>query len=179
MDKSTWKINTSNLGKYKECKRLFAEKGVGIEATHLDLKEIDADPIKVIAHKASQVDEHVIVEDTSLDVDGASFGVNIRWLLEHLTDFIGRKALWTVLFAYHDNQQVYIFKGTVEGKIVSRRGENGFGFDPFFQPNGSVFTLSESKTDPFNARAKAIHQLLDGNIYQVHPLIRDWNGPWQ
>jgi XTP/dITP diphosphohydrolase len=176
---STWKLNTSNPGKFEEFKRLFAKHGSTLETSHIDLKEIDADPIKVVAHKASQLGENIIVEDTSLDIEGASVGVNIRWLLDHLTEYAGRKAEWTVLLAFRQDNQIYIYKGSISGTIVQPRGATGFGFDPVFLPNGSTETLAESKPDLFNARAKAVESLLKGDIWTKHPIIEKWEGPWQ
>lgn len=175
----TWKLNTSNPGKFEEFKRLFAKYGSTLETSHIDLKEIDADPIKVVAHKASQLGENIIVEDTSLDIEGASVGVNIRWLLDHLTEYAGRKAEWTVLLAFRENNQIYIYKGSISGTIVQPRGTTGFGFDPVFLPNGSTKTLAESKPDLFNARAKAVESLLQGSVWAKHPIIENWEGPWQ
>jgi inosine/xanthosine triphosphate pyrophosphatase family protein len=70
----SWKLNTSNPGKFEEFKRLFAQNGSGLEASHFDLQEIDATPIEVVAHKASQLAENVVVEDTILDIERASVG---------------------------------------------------------------------------------------------------------
>lgn len=179
MNHSLWKLNTSNQGKFEEFKRLFANHGIILETSHLDLKEIDSDPIQVVAHKASQLGENVIVEDTSLDIEGASFGIHIRWLLEHLTAYVGRSAEWTVLLAFREGNQIDIYKGTVFGTIVSPKGSAGFGFDPIFLPNGSTETLAESKPDRFNARAKAVESLLKGELWMTHPLIKSWDGPWQ
>lgn len=173
------KLNTSNPGKFEEFKRLFAKYGSNLETSHIDLDEIDADPIKVVAHKASQLGENIIVEDTSLDIEGASVGINIRWLLDHLPEYAGRKAEWTVLLAYHQGDQIYIYKGTVSGTIVLPRGTTGFGFDPVFLPNGATETLAESKPDAVNARAKAVEALLKGDVWTKHPVIENWEGPWQ
>lgn len=175
----TWKLNTSNLGKFEEFKRLFSQHGQTLETTHFDLKEINAEPLRVIAHKASQLEEEVLVEDTSLDVEGADVGVNIRWLLDHLKDYVGRKAEWTVLLAYRKNRQIQIFKGSISGTIVAPRGAAGFGFDPVFLPDGSTQTLAESKPDAYNARAKAVDSLLQGKVWMQQPLIEHWDGPWQ
>ena len=176
--KKVWKLNTSNLGKFEEFKRLFAKFDFEFETTHIDLKEIDSDPIQVIIHKASQM-ENVLVEDTSLDIEGASVGVNIRWLLDHLNEYAGRKAEWTVLLAYREEDQVYIYKGSISGAIVLSKGIAGFGFDPVFLPTGATKTLAESKPDAVNARAKAVEALIKGDIFANQKMIRDWNGPWQ
>ena len=97
--------------------------------------------------------ELILIEDTSLDIEGASVGVNVRWLIDHLNDYIGRRALWTLLLAYRFGDEVIVYKGEVPGTIVSPQGESGFGFDPVFLPNGSDLTLAQSKPDEVNARA--------------------------
>jgi XTP/dITP diphosphohydrolase len=179
MTSSLWKLNTSNKGKFEEFKRLFSQHGSTLEASHIDLKEIDADPIKVVAHKASQLKDKTIVEDASLDIEGASVGVNVRWLLDHLSEYAGRKAKWTVLLAFRQNDQVYIYKGTILGTIVVPRGRDGFGFDPVFLPDGSTKTLAEFKPDQFNARAKAVEAMMKEELFTKHPIIENWDGPWQ
>jgi len=174
-----YKLNTSNLGKYQEFKEIFAKYGIELEATHHDLREIDADLVSVIAHKASQLEENTLVDDTSLEVEGESIGVNVRWFLDHLKDYAGRKAKCAVLLAYHKENTVFIFKGSISGIIVESRGNNGFGFDAVFLPDGTDKTLAESKPGPFNAREKAIEALIKGDVWAKHPLITCWDGPWQ
>lgn len=175
----TWKLNTSNQGKFEEFKRLFSQHGQNLETTHFDLNEIDAEPLRVIAHKASQLEEDVLVEDTSLDVEGADVGVNIRWLLDHLKDYVGHKAVWTVLLAYRKNRQIHIYKGSISGTIVTPKGQTGFGFDPVFLPDGATTTLAESKPDTVNARAKAVEALIKDDVWMLHPMIEHWDGNWQ
>lgn len=178
-DEMKWNLNTSNLGKFEEFKRLFANGGKVLEVTHFDLKEIDANPIQVVSHKASQLGESILVEDTSLEIEGASVGINVRWLLDHLSEYVGRKAEWTTLLAYRQGDQIQIYKGSVSGTIVTPAGDGGFGFDPFFLPDGAQKTLAQSKPDPFNARAKAVDALLKGNVWCTHAVIDTWEGPWQ
>lgn len=174
-----WKLNTSNLNKFEEFKRLFAQYGDRLEATHIDLKEINADPLTVIAHKASKVDENVLVEDTVLDVEGTSVGIHVRWLLDHLADYVGRQAQWKVLLAYRQGNKVRVYKGSVTGQIVEPSGTSNFGFDPIFLPDGASETLAESKPDEFNARAKAVEYLIQNKIWMTAPSIPEWEGPWQ
>lgn len=174
-----WKLNTSHLGKYEEFKKIFANYGIFLEATHIDIKEIDADPILVVAHKASCFDEKVLVEDTLLDVEGVAVGIHVRWLLDHLSTCIGRRAAWITFLAYRKGDCVEIFRGSVQGTIVAPRGQGGFGFDPFFLPDGAVSTLAEAKSDLHNARVKAVEAMIQGNIWKTHPLVQEWKGPWQ
>lgn len=178
-NQSQWKLNTSNVGKLQEFQRLFKKHNTILTSTHFDLDEIEADPISVVAHKASQLDEGILIEDTSLEVEGADIGVNVRWMLDHLQEFAGKKATWTVLLAYRKGEDVHIYKGEVHGTIVIPTGEGGFGFDPVFLPDGASQTLAESKPDQVNARALAVDALLTKNRFAKVKAIFDWNGPWQ
>lgn len=176
----SFKLNTSNPGKLKEFRSFFKEHGIQLEVSRIDLDEVDADPLTVIVHKASQVDEGILVEDTSLDVEGADVGVNVRWLIEGLDNFLGRKATWTVLLAHRQNGKVYVYKGEVAGKIIQPKNkENGFGFDPYFLPAGTTKTLSEEKIDRFNARALAVENFVCGNTFKIVDPIYQWEGKWQ
>ena len=172
-------LNTSSQDKLREFQQLFVRHNVELEAQHHDLKEINADPITVVVHKASQVDDDVLVEDTSLDVDGCQIGVNIRWLLEQLPKYIGRRTVWKTLLAYQKDGLVYVFEGIVHGVIVEARGTGGFGFDRFFLPDGAQKTLAEDKPDNVNARSLAVEALLSDRPSAVRPPIFQWTGQWQ
>lgn len=174
-----WRLNTSNSDKLREFQQLFAAHDVELTATRFDLDEIDADPMTVIAHKASQLEEMVLIEDTSLDIEDANVGVNVRWLIDHLDAYIGRTAIWTVLLAYRSGDEIFVFKGEVKGKIVPASGTKGFGFDPIFLPDGAEKTLAESKPNQYNARALVVDALLKGEVFEIGKAIYDWDGPWQ
>lgn len=177
--KKVWILNSSNEGKVKEFQRLFALHGQEVTITKFDLKEVQADPITVAVHKASQMEEGVLCEDTSLEVEGADVGINVRWLLSHLPDYIGHHATWKTLLAYRKGNLVRIYEGVVHGTIVAPSGIEGFGFDPVFLPDGAYATLAEVKPDHVNARAKAVEALINDHPYAVRSMILDWTGPWQ
>lgn len=56
-----------------------------------------------------------------------------------------------------------VFEGRTDGQIVfPRRGQNGFGYDPIFQPEGfeqSFAEMSPEQKDALSHRAKAFAQL--------------------
>lgn len=172
-------LNTSNDKKLLEFVRLFAKYQISLRSTSIDILEIEADPVTTIIHKASQMGEGVLVEDTSLEIEQASVGVNIRWQIGDLPKYIGRKAVWTVLLACREKGQVYVYEGKVSGQIVPPKGDVSFGFDPFFLPEGVEDTLGESKPDSVNARAKAVEAFVMKSPASVHPPIFEWNGSWQ
>jgi XTP/dITP diphosphohydrolase len=177
--KKTWLLNTSNKGKLREFKQLFAEYDIAITSTEIDLKEISSDPLTVVVHKASQMGEEILVEDTSLDIEGAEVGIHVRSLLDHLSTYVGRKATQRVLLAYLKEGLVYVYEGKVDGTIVFPKGENGFGFDPVFLPDGSELTLAQAKPFAVNARAKVVEAFVKNHPTVITPSITQWDGPWQ
>ena len=175
------KINTSNSGKRAEFERAVLAAGRKAEFTSRDLREVDADDLTVIVHKASQFGpkDRVVVEDTSLWVEGADVGINVRWLLQNLDRHKGKRARWTVNLAYRVDSSIYVYQVELSGRIVEARGD-GFGFDPVFLPDGETKTLAESKPDQFNLRATALRKMMAGENPQfVRDVIVDWTGPWQ
>eukprot|EP01006_Ploeotia_vitrea_P042325 TRINITY_DN66617_c4_g8_i1.p1 TRINITY_DN66617_c4_g8~~TRINITY_DN66617_c4_g8_i1.p1 ORF type:complete len:224 (+),score=17.83 TRINITY_DN66617_c4_g8_i1:27-698(+) len=177
---TTLKLNTSNQNKFKEFQRIFGKYNMALESTHVDLDEIDATPEQVVAHKATSAGDGILVEDTSLDIEGADVGINVRWLLDNLTQFCGKKATWRVLLGLkkEGTDKVELYEGIVYGIIVQPRG-GGFGFDPVVEVIGTGKTLGESKPDEHNARAKAVENLARGKVYRVEPAIYKWEGKWQ
>lgn len=173
------KLNTSNLGKFEEFKHFFKQFGLDLEVTHIDLKEIDADPVDVITHKASHIGENILVEDTSLHVEGMDIGVNVKWLLTHLNECLGRRAEWVVLLGVRKGDQVFIYRGITIGHIVAPKGSSGFGFDPFFFPDGATKALAEEKLEVNSARKKAVEAFVNGSTWTTRPLITTWEGPYQ
>ncbi|KAK8805026.1 hypothetical protein WA171_006991 [Blastocystis sp. BT1] len=139
----TLRLNTSNMNKFREFKELFAKYGINLDATHREIREIVSDPLSVAIHKASQLGECVISEDTSLDIEGEQVGINVKWMMNELPKYIGKKALWNVYLAILIHGRVHVYRGQVIGTIVEPRGDSNFGFDPVFLPEGCVSTLAE------------------------------------
>jgi XTP/dITP diphosphohydrolase len=75
-----------------------------------------------------------------------------------------RVATFVCVVAFLENEeQPTIFKGEVEGKIsLSKKGGNGFGYDPIFIPDGDKRTFAEmggEEKDKFGHRKKALNKL--------------------
>jgi XTP/dITP diphosphohydrolase len=64
---------------------------------------------------------------------------------------------------YANDFEAQIFNGACEGKIIfAPRGQNGFGYDPLFVPDGFAQTFAEQGDDVKNKlshRAKALEKL--------------------
>ena len=183
------KLVSSNENKLTEFRR-FGLPDIEIEKGK-DLKEVNADPQTVILYKALEAGTHCMVEDTSLHIEGEEVGVNIRWLLDNLPAFNGRKAVWQVLLGYNNGVEIEIYEGFVSGRITDRFAENpqGFGFDCYFIPVGidpdQTLTLFELEQiglkDTHSARKHAVRQFL-ANKAEVKKDIQSisiWEGKYQ
>lgn len=88
---------------------------------------------------------------------------NIRLLLEKLQPYSNRKARFRTVIALIIEGEEYTFDGIAEGEIISsKRGEEGFGYDPVFVPAGHTRTFAEMTLDEKNElshRAKAFAKM--------------------
>jgi XTP/dITP diphosphohydrolase len=90
---------------------------------------------------------------------------NIALVLSKMGDTDNRKARFYTVIALVLNGETHLFEGICEGTIRREKsnGEQGFGYDPVFQPNGYDKTFAE--LDPeiksiISHRARATSQLL-------------------
>lgn len=120
-------------------------------------------------------------DDTGLEVDAlngapgvysaryagekVTYEDNVNKLLEELKDHSNRTARFRTCIALIENGKQTMFHGNVEGIITyDKRGANGFGYDPVFQPKGSSKTFAEMSFIEKNAishRAIATKLLVD------------------
>ena len=70
---------------------------------------------------------------------------NMDKLLQALEGIENRNACFKTVLAYIDNLgEEHYFEGKIEGKITKeKRGDEGFGYDPIFIPNGFDKTFAE------------------------------------
>lgn len=88
---------------------------------------------------------------------------NMKKLLHEMEGMENRKARFRTVIALVWNEKTYTFDGIVNGTITTtKRGENGFGYDPIFIPEGYEQTFAELGNDIKNQishRAKAVEKL--------------------
>lgn len=178
-----WSFYSSNPSKHEEFERFFALFSLPLdEIRSFNIREIDSDEISVITHKASQIEKNgVLVEDSSLIVEGADIGINLKWKIDQIEGLIGKNATLVTHMAYKEDDLVLIYKAEVEGKIVIPRGQAPMGFklNRFFQPKGSDKTLAENNADHFNPRYLAFLSFVRGEIVACRKVMKDWNGKFQ
>jgi XTP/dITP diphosphohydrolase len=180
-------LATRNPGKVEEIRALLADLDVEIVPAGaldepLDVVE-DADTLSGNAEKKARAyyDRHALpalADDTGLEVDalGGKPGVhtarfagpdataadNTAKMLQELDGVDDRSARFrTVACLIDADGTAHHFHGVCEGRIARQpRGEQGFGYDPIFVPDGYDQTFAEMDANAKNAishRKKAIH----------------------
>jgi inosine/xanthosine triphosphate pyrophosphatase family protein len=169
-------INTSNKNKQKEFRQFLGNQVLFLP---IDLKEIKSqDFLLVSAYKAKDIGSDILIDDTSLFIDGEIVGTDIKWVLNNLNSFIGKKALFVCSLAIKCGSEILVFTGEVSGEIVSPIG-NSFGFDNSFLPDDSIYTLGQQKDNLNNARYLAIQNFLNNVSTKVYSNLPDWTGDYQ
>lgn len=150
-----------------------------VEALDIDLPEIqELDPRAIIEAKLQEARKRcqgsILVEDTSLHLAAINGlpGPLIKWFLasvgvngiyEITKRFHNFRAKARTVVGYSNHQgETFFFEDTITGQIVSPRGDQGFGWDAIFQPDGHQRTFAEMQPEEKNAlsmRAKCFHRL--------------------
>jgi len=117
----------------------------------------------------------VVVEETGLELPvwNGFPGALVRWMLEAVgAEGIARAAIAlgdpraaaVCLLAWTNGAEVRIGRGATKGTLVlPPRGENGFGWDPVFRPDGETRTygeLPDLEKDRIGHRGRAWRDLL-------------------
>jgi XTP/dITP diphosphohydrolase len=131
-----------------------------VEQASLDLVEPQGlDVVEVARAKAAdafgRLQRPVVVEDTGLEIRSWNGlpGALIKWfyetvgcagILRMMHGEADRRAVARTAIALADARGVRVAVGERSGEITTTiRGENGFGFDPIFLPEGESMTYGE------------------------------------
>jgi len=167
---------SSNPNKAIEAERIL---GMPLLRVSLSLPEIQAPDVEDITRYKLEVARtkgygRLVVEDVSLGFDelGNFPGPYVRWLLEAAGGqglgaiayaLLNRSAKAQCCVAYWDGETPHIFLGESTGEIiVEPRGDKNFGWDAWFQPQGSTKTFAEmtaEEKDAVSHRGRAYQKL--------------------
>ena len=90
---------------------------------------------------------------------------NIDLVLSNMTGVENRTAQFRTVICLIWENQTYYFEGICKGQILSNmQGENGFGYDPIFVPDGaskSFANMTMDEKNQFSHRKKAVTQLFE------------------
>lgn len=96
--------------------------------------------------------------------DGHDFAANNRLLLKNLEGKENRRARFRTVISLIEGGEEHLFEGIVEGHIIDHEsGEEGFGYDPLFVPDGFDRTFAEMTAEEKNAvshRGRAVRKLV-------------------
>ena len=171
------KLITGNKRKLGEFNQILGPN-ISVEQLEIDLDEIQGlDPKKILEHKLNEASKHhkgeMLVEDTSVFLEAlewkfpgplikwlwAAIGANGTYKLAENSGKTGAKAV--VSIGYYDGKECHYFEGTIEGDIVSPRGESDFEWDVIFRPKGekrAYSQMSKEEKHKISARGKALEK---------------------
>ncbi len=181
-------VATRNKDKIIEIKRILKDFNIDIYSL-LDINEKidiieDGSSLRENALKKAEAlfrlkKGWVIGEDTGLEVEalngkpgiysarysGGDYKENRLKLLNEMKGMKNRNARFkTVIALISPDGKKYFFEGIVNGKIGEcEKGNNGFGYDPIFIPEGSDKTFGEmtgEEKDRFSHRKKAFEKFV-------------------
>ncbi|MGB2127954.1 MAG: non-canonical purine NTP diphosphatase [Flavicella sp.] len=179
---------THNSNKTKEVRALLP----GVEIVSLNdigcheeiaetAKNLEGNAILKADHVSKNYNLNCFADDTGLEVtalDGAPGVYSARYAGPHndttanmdklLTNLKGKKdrsARFRTVIALNLDQQQYLFEGVCEGIILEKKtGEEGFGYDPIFQPKDYNLSFAEMTTEEkgkISHRGIAVKKLID------------------
>jgi XTP/dITP diphosphohydrolase len=180
---------TNNRNKVAEIQSL-----VGANLTIIPLKEagieieipephdqLEANALEKAMTIFNMTKQNCFSEDTGLEIAalGGAPGVksaryagensnaqaNIELVLSKMTDIENRSAQFRTVICLIWENQTYYFEGICKGQILrNMQGENGFGYDPIFVPDGaskSFANMTMEEKNQFSHRKKAVTQLFE------------------
>lgn len=160
---------THNAHKLKEVKDIVKDNFEIVSLTDIgcfeDIEENGSTLLDNARIKARYVKEKYgydcFADDTGLEVDtldgapgvfsaryaggeGHDSQANVRKLLREMDGTTDRKAHFRTVIVLLFGGKEYVFDGRIDGAIASApRGNEGFGYDPVFQPEGFNMTFAQ------------------------------------
>ena len=181
-------IASQNQNKLVEFKKILGDKINLFSLSDIGLNQEIPENEKTIKKNAmfkakfvnTQTGKNVFADDTGLEIDSlngepgvysASYsGVernsdkNIELVLTKLKNKSNRNSRFKTIISLIIDGKSVNFEGVVEGKITEeKRGSNGFGYDPIFQPNGYASTFGEmslKEKNKISHRSIAINKMV-------------------
>jgi XTP/dITP diphosphohydrolase len=179
---------TNNLHKIEEIKKIVPSSFHIITLKEAGINQDIPEPYNTLEENASAkssvihqlTQQNCFSEDTGLEVtalngapgvksaryagEGRNFEENIQKLLHNLQGKTDRSARFRTVVSLIWNKEEYYFEGICEGNIIDApKGEQGFGYDPVFMPDGSNKTFAEMSLEEknlFSHRRKATDKLV-------------------
>jgi len=173
-------ISTNNKNKYKEIREMLPKSIELVTLKDIGCTEDIPETSDTLEGNAGLKTAHVLnnygydcfADDTGLEVDAlggapgvyaaryagenATYSDNVNKILKEITGKKNRNAKFRTVISLRIDGMEYLFEGICSGKITTKKyGNEGFGYDPIFQPDGSNITFSEMSLEE---KAKISHR---------------------
>ncbi|MHA6280794.1 non-canonical purine NTP diphosphatase [Salinimicrobium sp. CAU 1759] len=180
---------TNNKNKIKEVQALMPERIQLLSLEEIgcnkDIPEtsptIEGNAIQKAKYVKEKYGYDCFADDTGLEVEALEgapgvysaryageakdSNANMEKLLHELQGKKDRSARFKTVIALHLDSKLHTFNGICSGNIIfERKGLQGFGYDPVFQPEGKEVTFAEMSLEEksqISHRARATRQLID------------------
>ncbi len=191
MTPKTILIATTNKGKMNDIREIFKDLNLEI-LSFLDFDKYpevieDGNTFESNAIKKAKAAYEffklpVIADDSGLSVEqlnGAPGVISARYAGENASDDDNNNKLirelekfpkphlakYICVAVYYNGTDLKVVDGDCKGRIIKQgRGSNGFGYDPYFMPDGYELTMGElslQEKNKISHRLKAFEQLKD------------------
>lgn len=176
---------TSNKGKLAEAQKKLQDLPINIVQHDVGYPEIQAEKLEEVVRFGvktlrKRVDKAFMLEDAGIFIDYLNgfpgvysayvyYTIGCKGILQLLKDASAdqRTARFKSVYAYSEPsiEEPRLFYGECTGTIAtSTKGEQGFGYDPIFIPNGEMQTFAEmtqKEKNQHSHRGKALEKLAD------------------
>ncbi|MEE6186275.1 RdgB/HAM1 family non-canonical purine NTP pyrophosphatase [Niabella digestorum] len=180
---------TNNNNKVKEIRNALNERFEIISLKEAGIDKDIPEPYDTLEANASEksrvifemTGKNCFSEDTGLEVEALNGEPGVKSaryadgepqyvdivdkLLAKMEGQDNRRARFRTVISVIIDGKESLFEGICEGRIITeRRGNNGFGYDPVFIPDGADRTFAEMELDEkklYSHRAKALKKLIE------------------
>jgi len=167
---------TNNLHKLEEIRDLLSDRYDIISLDKIGINEdipetadsLEGNALQKARFVHKRTGANCFADDTGLEVDAldgapgvysaryasekATFDDNMDKLLSSMENKDNRKAKFRTVIALIIDGNEYLFEGKVDGIILkSKKGADGFGYDPIFLPEGFEQSFAEMEASQKNA----------------------------
>ncbi len=171
-------LSTASLNQFE----IFGLNEIGIDETIPETQDtIKGNAIQKAQFIYDRYSLDCFADDTGLEVialnnrpgiysaryagENCSYEDNVNKLLLEMKDITNREARFYTSIALIIEGNIKVFDGFIRGIITqTKRGNNGFGYDPIFQPIGYTETFAEmslEKKNKISHRAMALNKLIE------------------
>ncbi len=179
---------TSNKGKYNEVKKMMPRNINLLSLNDLNFIGDIQETGKTLKQNAKIKSDFIFnnfgincfADDTGLEIDSlngmpgvysarfagktCNSNENIEKVWKLLTGYKNTDAKFKSILSLNINGKTFFFEGKIDGKIIfNKRGNNGFGYDSIFVPNGYNKTFAELnlvEKNEISHRSEALKRLI-------------------